>query len=250
MEDGESEGSLQPSKLSLASPESDLPEEQTDREEGPSEESSTAQEVKDEDQAQKLSDLLVELGFLTHRELQQHMNQLGDVEDSHCDLSPFIDTQILRLVPDTLARQHKVLPLKKVSGELALATSHILNKAALAEIQKATGIELQPALVDSGELQASIEGCYRRQERLEAQQMRLGEYLLARKLIQKRQLESCLKEQEKTQEKLGELLIRRGYVPEDTVYSYLGKKLGYEYRRFFDCRYRCGTEQAGFPKVR
>ena len=239
MKDGESEASLpletagpQSSPLSLASPEPDLPKEQDSREKDPHEESFTAQEADDEDQAQKLSDLLVELGFLTHRELQQHMNQLGDVEDSHCDLSPFIDTTILRLLPDTMARQHMVLPLKKDSGELALATGHILSKAVLAEIQKATGIEVKPALVDSGELQASIEGCYRRQERLDAQQMRLGEYLLARGLIQKRQLESCLKEQEKSQEKLGELLVRHGYVTEDTVYSYLGKKLGYEYRRF------------------
>ncbi|MEE8160385.1 MAG: hypothetical protein V3T61_01975, partial [Acidobacteriota bacterium] len=109
MQDGESEASLQletaspqPSKLSLASPEPGLPPEQAGLEKGPSEESeesSPAQEVEDESETQKLSDLLVELGFLTHRELQQHMNQLGDVEDSHCDLSPFIDTTILRLLP-------------------------------------------------------------------------------------------------------------------------------------------------------
>ena len=117
--------------LSLASPEPDLPKEQDSREKDPHEESFTAQEADDEDKAQKLSALLVELGFLTHRELQQHM----------------------------------VLPLKKDSGELALATGHILSKAVLAEIQKATDIEVKPALVDSGELQASIEGCYRRQER-------------------------------------------------------------------------------------
>ncbi|MCH6570706.1 MAG: Flp pilus assembly complex ATPase component TadA, partial [Acidobacteria bacterium] len=79
---------------------------------------------------------------------------------------------------------------------------------------------------------AGIKECYERRQYLRAEEMRLGDYLLAQGFIDKKQLDICLREQKTSKEKLGELLVRHGYVSEDVTFVYLAEKMGYEYRRF------------------
>jgi len=58
--------------------------------------------------------------------------------------------------------------------------------------------------------------------------MKLGERLIAKGLITKRQLDSALAEQRKTNELLGKLLQRLGYVSEDKILAELAEQANIE----------------------
>ncbi len=56
----------------------------------------------------------------------------------------------------------------------------------------------------------------------------LGQLLLWNNIITQEQLEEALKEQKKTNKKLGSILIEKGYVKEDTLNEFLSKQYGVE----------------------
>ncbi|MDA2937724.1 Flp pilus assembly complex ATPase component TadA [Acidobacteria bacterium AH-259-A15] len=193
---------------------------------------SHTQETQYSDEPKKLIQILIDLGFLTEEELQEHLKEQESRNKSHFDLSPFIEPKILRLVPDSVARKHQILPLAEVESELLLAAASHLDATVVAEIKRLTGLLPKLIITDAEELEASIKECYRRRQHLKAREMRLGEYLLAQGLIDQEQLDTCRREHENSKDKLGELLVRHGYVTEETVFTYLAEQLGCEYRRF------------------
>ncbi|MFB3069015.1 MAG: type II/IV secretion system protein, partial [Acidobacteriota bacterium] len=180
----------------------------------------------------KLSELLVDLQFLSEEELQQHLKEREDTEKPHFDPSSFIDPKVLRLIPEAMAIEHQVLPLSRVMGDLLLASSGAPDAALVSEIRQVTGLHPKLIPTDAEELKTGIKECYERRHYLRAEEMRLGDYLLAEGFIDRTQLDICLREQKTSKAKLGELLIRHGYVSEDVTFMYLAERLGYEYRRF------------------
>ena len=113
-----------------------------------------------------------------------------------------------------------------------MASSGYPDASLVSEIRQVTGLMPKLILTDAEELEAGIKECYERRHYLRAEEMRLGDYLLAEGFIDQNQLDICLREQKTSKEKLGELLVRHGYVSEDVTFMYLAEKLGYEYRRF------------------
>jgi len=180
----------------------------------------------------KLSEILVDLGFLSKQELKTHLKEQKNKNRRHFDPSSFIDAKVLRLIPEKLAVQHQVLPLSKVLGDLLLATAGYPDASLVSQIRQVTGLMPKLILTDAEDLKAGIKECYERRQYLRAEEMRLGDYLLAQGFIDKKQLDICLREQKTSKEKLGELLVRHGYVSEDVTFVYLAEKMGYEYRRF------------------
>ena len=180
----------------------------------------------------KLSEILVDLGFLSEQELKTHLKERKNKNRRHFDPSSFIDAKVLRLIPEKMAVQHQVLPLSKVLGDLLLATAGYPDASLVSQIRQVTGLMPKLILTDAEDLKAGIKECYERRQYLRAEEMRLGDYLLAQGCIDKKQLDICLREQKTSKEKLGELLVRHGYVSEDVTFVYLAEKMGYEYRRF------------------
>lgn len=179
-----------------------------------------------------LSEVLIDLGLLSQSDLEK-LRRDGESQDRpDLDLSPFIEAEILRLVPDGLAQRCSILPLAQVDGDLVLATSRTLTEEETAQITGITGLNPKPIMAGAAELQPSINGCYRLNNESGPQEMRLGEFLLNNGYISQGQLEECLQEHTSSGEQLGVVLIRRGFVTEDIVYGYLSKKLGCEYRQF------------------
>jgi type IV pilus assembly protein PilB len=191
-----------------------------------------AEQSKYNTEPKKLSEILVGLGFLSKKELKSHLKEQKDKDHPHFDPSAFIDPKILRLIPEKLARDHQILPLKRVLSDLLVASSGYPDASLVAEIRQVTGLMPKLVLTDAEELEAGIKECYERRHYLRAEEMRLGDYLLAQGFIDQNQLDVCLREQKTSKEKLGELLVRHGYVSEDVTFIYLAEKLGYEYRRF------------------
>jgi type IV pilus assembly protein PilB len=58
---------------------------------------------------------------------------------------------------------------------------------------------------------------------------RIGEMLLDEDIITKDQLEECLQEQKVTGEKVGEVLVRKGYVTLEVLMAFLGNQMGVPY---------------------
>ena len=191
-----------------------------------------AEQSKYNTEPKKLSEILVDLGFLSEQELKTHLKEQKNKNRHHFDPSSFIDAKVLRLIPEKLAVQHQVLPLSKVLGDLLLATAGYPDASLVSQIRQVTGLMPKLILTDTEDLKAGIKECYERRQYLRAEEMRLGDYLLAQGCIDKKQLDICLREQKTSKEKLGELLVRHGYVSEDVTFVYLAEKMGYEYRRF------------------
>ena len=191
-----------------------------------------AEQSKYNTEPKKLSEILVDLGFLSEQELKTHLKEQKNKNRRHFDPSSFIDAKVLRLIPEKLAVQHQVLPLSKVLGDLLFATAGYPDASLVSEIRQVTGLMPKLILTDAEDLKAGIKECYERRQYLRAEEMRLGDYLLAQGFIDKKQLDICLREQKTSKEKLGELLVRHGYVSEDVTFVYLAEKMGYEYRRF------------------
>jgi type II secretory ATPase GspE/PulE/Tfp pilus assembly ATPase PilB-like protein len=61
---------------------------------------------------------------------------------------------------------------------------------------------------------------------------RIGEMLLDEEVITKEQLEECLQEQKVTGEKVGEVMIRKGYVSLEVLMAFLGTQMGIPYAPF------------------
>ena len=179
-----------------------------------------------------LSEILVDLEFLSREELSEYLKEQKGQGKTGFDPSSFIDAQVLRLVPEDLARKHTVLPLLQIEGDGLLATADYLDAQVVAEIRQTTGLMPRLVITEADTLKEGIRACYERRQYLKAEEMTLGEYLLAHGFIERHQLDVCLKEQQTTNEKLGALLVKHGYVAEDTIYVYLAEKLGYEHRRF------------------
>jgi type IV pilus assembly protein PilB len=191
-----------------------------------------AEQSKYNTEPKKLSEILVDLGFLSEQELKTHLKEQKNKNRRHFDPSSFIDAKVLRLIPEKLAVKHQVLPLSKVLGDLLLATAGYPDASLVSQIRQVTGLMPKLILTDAEDLKAGIKECYERRQYLRAEEMRLGDYLLAQGFIDKKQLDICLREQKTSKEKLGELLVRHGYVSEDVTFVYLAEKMGYEYRRF------------------
>jgi type IV pilus assembly protein PilB len=58
---------------------------------------------------------------------------------------------------------------------------------------------------------------------------RIGEMLMDEGIITKEQLQECLQEQKVTGEKVGEVLVRKGYVALEVLFAFLGNQMGVPY---------------------
>ncbi len=179
-----------------------------------------------------LGEILIDLGLLTPQQLGQALAH--QMRENNPFFKPVlsIDQQLLDLVPESLARKFSVLPLYRTASSLLLVTSEHLDDGALHEIKSATGLEPAFAMVGPSELQDALTACYQMRHRHELRQMWLGEILISRDLISRKELDTCLAAQSSSRKKLGQLLVENGSISEDALYPILAEKLGMEYRRF------------------
>ncbi|MEE8350557.1 MAG: ATPase, T2SS/T4P/T4SS family [Acidobacteriota bacterium] len=179
-----------------------------------------------------ISAILVDLEFVSQEDLEKFLTEQQDQGKEGFDPSSFIDPQILRLVSEELAQKHTVLPLLEIEGDLLVAAGVYLDAQVVAELRQSTGLMPKIVIAEPESLGVAIRECYERRQYLKAEEMTLGEYLMAHGFIEREQLDTCLELQKNSNEKLGALLVQQGYVAEDTIYIYLAEKLGYEHRRF------------------
>lgn len=71
-----------------------------------------------------------------------------------------IEPHIIKLIPENMARQHKIIPISKIGDRLVVAMADPLDVFALDDIRSVTGFELDPVLAKETDILATIERCY------------------------------------------------------------------------------------------
>lgn len=110
----------------------------------------------------KLGKILVDEGMVSENDIIEVLEyQLGV---PHVKLDKyFIDPEIARIVPESIARKYNIIPIKKTDKLLTVAMSDPMNIFAIDEIKLASGLEVQPAIASENDIKAAIEYYYGKQ---------------------------------------------------------------------------------------
>jgi type IV pilus assembly protein PilB len=137
----------------------------------------------------KLGDVLVEVGILTREQLDNALEvqrtrggKLGDIlkelkfcsEDvllaflgrqcgvSYVSLSEYgeIPPHVISLVPESMAREHRLIPLRREDESLTVAMSDPLNVFATDDLETLTRLRVKVVVASEGEIQRAVEKYY------------------------------------------------------------------------------------------
>ena len=106
-----------------------------------------------------LSENLVSLGLMTREELMLILSSVLTIPP--ISLSRYkVDQEIVRLIPQKVARHYGIIPISKMGGILVLATADPLNVLALDDIKALTGFSISPVITTDQEIKEAIEQYY------------------------------------------------------------------------------------------
>lgn len=110
----------------------------------------------------KVGELLIQEGYITEARIIEVLEfQLGI---PHVDLDLFyIDPEIPRLINESLARRHMLIPIKKDHGKIVVAMMDPLNMFAKDDVQITTGFVVEPVIATAKQINAAIEHFYNKQ---------------------------------------------------------------------------------------
>ncbi|MFZ5966241.1 MAG: type II secretion system ATPase GspE [Bacillota bacterium] len=110
----------------------------------------------------KLGELLIEESYVEEKQIIEVLEfQLGI---PHMDLEKyFIDPDIPKLINETLAKRHILIPIKKDRGKIVVAMADPLNIFAMDDIRIATGLEVEPVIATKKDILNAIEQYYGQQ---------------------------------------------------------------------------------------
>jgi len=106
-----------------------------------------------------LPHILVERDYLSEEDLVVTLSE--QLEIPHIRVANYnIPKEVLTEVPESLARQHLMLPISTTGGVLTLAMVNPLNIMALDDLRMLTSFEIEPVVVVESELVEAIERHY------------------------------------------------------------------------------------------
>jgi len=111
----------------------------------------------------RLGDILISNGFITEQQLIEVLEfQLGI---PHVSLYKYsIDRSIVQIIPERLALQYQVLPLRKKGNKLTVAMADPLDYFAIDDLRMTTGFHIEPVIASKDELTELINRYYGIQE--------------------------------------------------------------------------------------
>jgi type IV pilus assembly protein PilB len=111
----------------------------------------------------RLGDVLITQNYITEQQLIEMLEfQLGI---PHIQLyRQKIETKIINLIPQKLAVQHCVLPVRVEGNKLVLAMADPMDYFAIDELRMTTGLRIEPAIASKDELLRAIKRYYGMQE--------------------------------------------------------------------------------------
>jgi len=114
----------------------------------------------------RLGDLLVQRGYITEQQFIQVLEfQLGI---PHVQLfRQKIEQKVINLIPQRIAEQHTVIPLRIEGNKLVVAMADPLDYFAIDELRMSTGFRIEPVLASRDEMLRGIKRFYGLQENVE-----------------------------------------------------------------------------------
>jgi type IV pilus assembly protein PilB len=104
---------------------------------------------------ERLGKVLTRLGYVSEKDILEVLEfQLGIpkvvVEDYQ------LEPEVVRLIPESLARRHMAIPVRRDGNRLLVAMADPLNLTALDDLRLATGLEIIPAIASEREIEAAL----------------------------------------------------------------------------------------------
>ncbi len=109
---------------------------------------------------------LIELGLIAEIDLMQFLAEQMDIPFVKLD-DISIEKEIIRLIPEELARDYQIIPLFKIGEQLSVATSDPLNVENIDSISKLTGMELDIVLATETDISYAVEVYYGKSKKME-----------------------------------------------------------------------------------
>lgn len=107
----------------------------------------------------RLGEVIAELGFASERDILRTLALRLGVE--YVDTPLFIvELDVIRLIPEALARRYSIIPVYLRSGALTIATNDPLDFACLEDIAMITGLEIKTVLAPLPEIDRAINRVY------------------------------------------------------------------------------------------
>lgn len=108
---------------------------------------------------QDLGKILIDLGFADEREV--HLARAHEAGIGFVDLDQAsIDTDAISSVPERIAKNHEVFPVKKEGSNLFLAMSNPNNIQALDDVRAVSGCRVIPVMAIPGAIDDAIRRYY------------------------------------------------------------------------------------------
>ncbi|MGI6065456.1 MAG: GspE/PulE family protein [Bacillota bacterium] len=105
---------------------------------------------------ERLGQVLIKLGFATEEDIINVLGvQLGvsKIKLNNIVLMP----DIIKMVPEKIIRQHRVVPVRKVGNRLTVAINDPLNVVVLDDLHIATGCEIEPVLATEKDIDWALQ---------------------------------------------------------------------------------------------
>ncbi len=107
----------------------------------------------------RMGEALISLGFVTQEDIDWALSNQLDLPYIRLK-HDMIDPEAIKLIPAATARKFNLIPLIQAGGELNIAISDPLNKAALAAVEQQSGCQVNLSVALIREIREMIEACY------------------------------------------------------------------------------------------
>ncbi|MBC8499022.1 MAG: Flp pilus assembly complex ATPase component TadA [Candidatus Atribacteria bacterium] len=107
----------------------------------------------------RLSEILVELGFVNEDDLAIILSQSLGLPP--LDLSRVkVDPEVIKIIPEEVARYYQIIPVSKIGKALTLAMADPLNVFAIDDVKALTGFDINPIVGRPKEVMQAIDTYY------------------------------------------------------------------------------------------
>jgi len=106
-----------------------------------------------------LREVFQKLGFVKEEDILSFFED--ELNIPRVSLSDYtVDPEIIRLVPEKLARRHRLVPLFRIKDTLTVAMEDPLNVIAIDEISSATGMDIDPCICTHEDINLALKRYY------------------------------------------------------------------------------------------
>lgn len=140
-----------------------------------------------------LGNCLVDLGYVNEKDIIKALSEQMGVQ--YVSLKNYrVDPETIKLVPENIARTHKLLPLFKVGKTLTVGMANPLDVMAIDAVSRRTNLQVDPVVCSEADIERMIDHYY-------GSSGALGAVV--------KSLQETITEKEEAEEKLDEIKLRR-----------------------------------------